>query len=75
MLRLMNCAKNASSIDMGALKEKPIEATEEIKAKAVEAKDAAFSAKEDTVDKLTKLDRTLQSSTTEYNDACTLSSI
>lgn len=64
--------KAASSIDVGALKGKTIEATEVIKAKAVEAKDAAVSAKEDIVDKLTELDRMLQSSITEYNDAYTL---
>lgn len=64
--------KAASSIDVGALKGKTIEATEVIKAKAVEVKDAAVSAKEDIVDKLTELDRMLQSSITEYNDAYTL---
>lgn len=45
--------KAASSIDVGALKEKTIEAAEVIKTKAVEAKDAAVCAKEDIVDKLT----------------------
>lgn len=64
--------KAASSIDVGALKGKTIEATEVIKAKAVEAKDAAVSAKEDIVVKLTELDRMLQSSITEYNDVYTL---
>lgn len=64
--------KAVTSIDMDALKGRTIEATEVIKAKAVEAKEAAVSAKEDIVDKLTELDRMLQSSITEYNDAYTL---
>lgn len=64
--------KAVTSIDVDALKGKTIEATEVIKAKAVEAKEAAVSAKEDIVDKLTELDRMLQASITEYNDAYTL---
>ena len=64
--------KAVASIDVDALKGKTIEATEVIKAKAVEAKEAAVSAKEDIVDKLTELDRILQASITEYNDAYTL---
>ena len=64
--------KAVASIDVDALKGKTIEATEVIKAKAVEAKEAAVSAKEDIVDKLTELDRMLQASITEYNDAYTL---
>ena len=64
--------KAVASIDVDALKGKTIEATEVIKAKAAEAKEAAVSAKEDIVDKLTELDRILQASITEYNDAYTL---
>lgn len=64
--------KAVASIDVDALKGKTIEATEVIKVKAAEAKEAAVSAKEDIVDKLTELDRMLQASITEYNDAYTL---
>lgn len=64
--------KAVASIDVDALKEKTIEATEAVKAKAAEAKEAAVSAKEDIKDKLTELDRMLQTSITEYNDAYTL---
>lgn len=43
-----------------------------ISEKAVEVKDMAMEAKEDITNKLTELDRMLESSITEYNDAYTL---
>ncbi len=43
-----------------------------ISEKAVEVKDAALDAKEDITNKLTELDRMLESSITEYNDTYTL---
>jgi hypothetical protein len=43
-----------------------------ISEKAVEVKDMAMDAKEDITNKLTELDRMLESSITEYNDAFTL---
>ena len=46
--------------------------TEVISEKAVEVKDMAMDAKEDITNKLTELDRMLESSITEYNDAYTL---
>lgn len=64
--------KGLSSIDVEALKEKASEAADLLNAKAVEAKDAAISLKEDITDKLTELDRMLQASVTAYNEAFTL---
>lgn len=64
--------KAAASIDMNVIKEKTAGATEVMKTKAAEAKEAAVSAKEDVVSRLTELDRMLQDSITEYNDAYTL---
>lgn len=64
--------KGLASIDMEALKGKAAEATEILKDKAVEVKDAAVAAKDEIADKLTELDRMLQSVVTEYNDAYTL---
>ncbi len=43
-----------------------------ISEKAVDVKDAAMDVKEDITNKLTELDRMLESSITEYNDAYTL---
>ncbi len=43
-----------------------------ISEKAVEVKDAALDAKEDITNKLTELDRMLESTITQYNDAYTL---
>lgn len=61
-----------ASIDMESIKEKTVEATDVMKSKAIEVKDTAMSAKEDLMEKLGELDRMLQSSITEYNDAYTL---
>ena len=64
--------KGVAAIDVDALKDKANAATGSLLEKASEVKDAAVSAKEDITDKLTELDRMLQDSITEYNDAYTL---
>lgn len=64
--------KSLASVDIEAIKEKASETTESLLVKAGEFKDAALAAKDDIADKLTELDRMLQSSITEYNDAYTL---
>ena len=64
--------KSASSIDLETAKEKAVRAGEIIGGKAQEIKDSALAMKEDIADKLTELDRMLESSITEYNDAYTL---
>ena len=64
--------KGLASVDIEAIKEKASETTESLLVKAGEFKDAALAAKDDIADKLTELDRMLQSSITEYNDAYTL---
>ena len=65
-------AKGAASIDMDAVKEKAIKAGELLGSKAQELKSSAMEVKEDITDKLLELDRMLESSVTEYNDAFTL---
>ena len=65
-------AKGAASIDMDAVKEKAIKAGELLGSKAQEIKSSAMEVKEDITDKLLELDRMLESSVTEYNDAFTL---
>ena len=64
--------KTASSIDVGAIKEKAVKAGDMIGDKAMDIKDSAVSVKEDITDKITELDRMLESSITEYNNAYTL---
>ena len=64
--------KGISSIDVNAAKEKAAKAGEIIGGKAAEIKDSAMAMKEDITEKLTELDRMLESSITEYNDAYTL---
>ena len=64
--------KSASSIDSESAKEKAARAGEIIGSKAAEIKDSAVAMKEDIAEKLTELDRMLESSITEYNDAYTL---
>ena len=65
-------AKGTASIDLEAAKEKAARAGEIIGEKALEIKDSALAMKEDLTEKLTELDRMLESSITEYNDAYTL---
>ncbi len=65
-------AKSVGSIDMDAAKEKAQKAGKIISDKAQKIKDSAAAVKEDITDKLTELDRMLESSITEYNDVYTL---
>ena len=64
--------KGIASIDVDAAKEKALKAGEIVSGKAVEIRDSAMAMKDDITEKLTELDRMLQSSITEYNDAFTL---
>ena len=64
--------KGASAIDLDSAKEKAQKAGKFIGEKAVEIKDSAVALKDDIEEKLTELDRMLESSITEYNDAYTL---
>ena len=61
-----------ANIDTDAILEMASEASELLKVKATEAKDAVIDVKDDITDKLTELDRMLKDSITEYNDAYTL---
>ena len=65
-------ADGAASIDVGAATEKAKQTGELIGKKAREVKDSAAAVKDDITEKLTALDRMLESSITEYNDAYTL---
>ncbi len=64
--------KGIESIDVDSAKEKAVKAGEKISGKAEEIKDSAMAMKEDITEKLTELDRMLETSITEYNDAYTL---
>lgn len=64
--------KGLSNIDVDALKDKATEAAITLVEKAGELKGAAGDAKDDITAKLTELDRMLQESVTEYNDAYTI---
>lgn len=64
--------KGLSNIDVNTIKDKAAEATSSLAEKAGELKDAAVAVKDDLADKLTELDRMLQESVTEYNDAYTI---
>lgn len=64
--------KGLDSIDLGEMKEKVAELTDDFMDKAVEVKDSALDKKDEIMDKLTELDRMLSESVTEYNDAYTL---
>lgn len=70
---LKNLAKKGiESIDIDVAKGKALMAGEFVGGKAVEIKDSAMAMKDDIKEKLTELDRMLESSITEYNDAYTL---
>ena len=60
------------ALDTETLKEKAAKAGGILSEKAGEIRDSAVAAKEDITEKLTELDRMLQQSVTEYNDAYTL---
>ena len=55
-----------------AIKEKAVKAGDFLGEKAADMKDAAVAAKDDIADKLTELDRMLEESITDYNNAYTL---
>ena len=70
---LKNLAKKGiESIDVDTAKEKAKKAGELVGGKAMEIKDSAMAMKDDIKEKLTELDRMLETSITEYNDAYTL---
>ena len=60
--------KGIASIDVDSMKE----AASKVSSKANEIEDSAMAKKDDIVEKMTELDRMLESSITEYNDAYTL---
>ena len=64
--------KAAPTVDLGAIKEKAVMAGDVIGDKAMGIKESAVAMKDDITDKITELDRMLESSITEYNDAFTL---
>lgn len=65
--------KAASILDKNPdMREKASHAVETLSSKAVEIKDSALELKEDIADKLTELDRMLEQSITDYNDAYTI---
>ena len=64
--------KGISSIDIEGIKEKTKDVTKTVVDTAVVVKDAAVTAKEDISEKLSELDRMLESTIIEYNDAYTL---
>lgn len=64
--------KGAASIDVESAKQAAVKAGKAIGDKAIEVKDSAMAMKDDITEKLTELDRMLESSVTEYNDAYTL---
>lgn len=64
--------KGAASIDIDGAKEFAKKAGAVIGDKAVELKESAVAIKDDIAEKLTELDRMLESSITDYNDAYTL---
>lgn len=61
-----------SSADKPAFREKAQKTGEALGSKAMELKNSAMAMKDDITEKLTELDRMLESSITEYNDAYTL---
>lgn len=66
-------AKNGiSNIDMGAIKDSAAKAGSALSEKASDIKDKAVETKDDITTKLTELDRMLEQSITDYNDAYTL---
>lgn len=66
-------AKNSvEKIDVEAAKKKMVQASKEISEKAAVIKDSAVNVKEDIDSKIHELDRLLETSITEYNDAYTL---
>ncbi len=70
---IIEFAKNqVEKVDWNELKENVSKASETIKNKAIETKEAAVKAKDDITEKITELDRMLEEQITQYNDAYTL---
>ena len=65
-------ASHIPSMDKKEVKEKAQKAGEAIGNRAMEIKGSAMAMKEDITEKINELDRMLESSITEYNDAYTL---
>jgi len=64
--------ESVKAIDVDSVKEQAAKAGELIGGKAEEIRDSAMAMKEDIAKKLTELDRMLEQSVTDYNDAFTL---
>ncbi len=64
--------KGISAVDISSVKEKAAKAGMIINDKAAEIKDSAMAMKDDIAEKVFELDRMLEASVTEYNDAFTL---
>lgn len=64
--------ENVEKIDTEAIKNRLEKTGNTIKDKSIEAKDAAIKMKDDINDKLTELNRMLETEITNYNDAFTL---
>ena len=64
--------KGISNIDVDAIKGSAVKAGNVLSAKATDIKDKAIETKSDIEAKLTELDRMLEQSITDYNDAYTL---
>ena len=65
-------AEGVAALDTDAAREKVRAAGDIVGKKALEIKDSAMAMKDDLSDKITELDRMLQGSITEYNNAYTL---
>ena len=65
-------SQKAPSIDLQALKENAVKAGDAMNERAAEIKNSAMAIKDDVANKLNELDRMLEESITEYNDAYTL---
>ena len=65
-------AQKAPSVDLQALKENAAKAGDAMNERASEIKNSAMTIREDVANKLNELDRMLEESITEYNDAYTL---
>ena len=64
--------ESVKAIDVDSVKEQAAKAGELIGGKAEEIRNSAMAMKEDIAKKLTELDRMLEQSVTDYNDAFTL---
>lgn len=66
--------KNAPAINLKDLKDNAAKAGDAMSERAMELRSSAIALRDDIADKLTELDRMLEESITEYNDAYTLMS-